>query len=122
VLNINRKKLPYDVLRVSLALVFLYFGWTSIVNPDMWSGYVPEWTKIIAEAEILVRMHGVVEILFGTMLLFGLHVRLVAFILFLDLVHIITLLEFGSVSVRDFGLAGASLALSLMKGGVAVEN
>ncbi len=103
------------ILRVFLGIVFIYFGWTSITTPDMWSGYVPEWTNFLAQAETLVRMHGVVEIGLGLLLVMGIQTRVVALILFFDLVHIITLLEFGSVWMRDLGLAGSLLSLGLMK-------
>lgn len=103
------------ILRVFLGIVFIYFGWTSITTPDMWSGYVPAWTSFIAGAETLVRIHGIVEIALGLLLVMGIQTRIIALILFLDLLHIITLLEFGSVWMRDLGLAGSLLSLGLMK-------
>lgn len=111
----NFSKHSLLILRLSLGIVFIYFGWTSITTPDMWSGYVPYWTSFIAQAEPLVRIHGVVEIGLGLLLVMGIQTRIVALILFFDLLHIITLLEFGSVWMRDLGLAGSLLSLGLMK-------
>ena len=60
-------------------------------------------------------MHGVVEIGLGLLLVMGIQTRIVALVLFFDLLHIITLLEFGSVWMRDLGLVGSLLSLGLMK-------
>jgi uncharacterized membrane protein YphA (DoxX/SURF4 family) len=103
------------VLRLSVGLVFAYFGWTSLLTPEMWSGYVPEWTGAYAAAETLVRFHGALEITLGAALALGVGTRAVALFLCLDLVHIVTLVGWGSVAVRDLGLAGAALAIALAR-------
>jgi uncharacterized membrane protein YphA (DoxX/SURF4 family) len=53
-----------SILRISLGVVFLYFGWTSIVTPQMWTGFVPTWTNIFLPAQTLVQLHGIVEVAF----------------------------------------------------------
>lgn len=102
------------ILRLSIGIVFLYFGWTSLVTPMMWSSYVPEWTTAMIGAETLVRLHGIMEIALGILLVAGIFTRVVALVLFLDLLHILTLLDFGPVWMRDLGLAGAVLSIILM--------
>lgn len=104
-----------DILRIILGLVFIYFGWTSITTPDMWTSYVPTWTNVLGTAVLLVKVHGVVEIVLGLMLVLKIKVRMVAGILFLDLLHILTLLNFGPVWIRDMGLAGSMLSLIFLK-------
>ncbi len=102
------------ILRVFLGIVFLYFGWSSLTSPDTWTSLVPEWTQAIVSAEMLVRAHGVVEIAFALLLILNLGARYIALILFLDLAHLLTLLDFGtSTWMRDFGIAGALLSLAL---------
>jgi uncharacterized membrane protein YphA (DoxX/SURF4 family) len=103
------------VLRIFLGLVFIFFGWTSITAPGSFTSLVPAWTSILGAAETLVRIHGVFEIALGIMLAFGIQARIVAFVLFLDLLHVLTLLKFGPVWIRDFGLAGAMLSAALAK-------
>lgn len=106
---------PYSpaVLRLSVGLVFVYFGWTSVASPDMWAGYVPEWMASLAAAETLVRLHGAVEIALGVALSLGIAPRLIGAALFLDLLHIVSLVGWGPVAARDLGLAGAALAIAL---------
>lgn len=101
------------VLRVTLGLVFIYFGWSSVSNPDMFARLVPGWTAAIAPAATLVRAHGVVEIALGVLLALGVGTRAIAALLCLDLLHIASLLGWGPVAVRDLGLAGAALSLAM---------
>lgn len=105
---------PYSpaVLRLSVGLVFVYFGWTSVASPDMWAGYVPDWMTTFVAAEMLVRLHGVVEIALGVALALGVTPRLIGLVLCLDLLHIVSLVGWGPVAVRDLGLAGAALAIA----------
>lgn len=102
-----------DILRVGLAFAFLWFGWSGVSNTQMWVGLVPEWTEIIASAETLVLLHGVFEIVFGLLLFAGIWTGPVAFILFLNLLHTITLLSWGPIMVRDISLALALLSVAL---------
>ena len=112
-----------SVLRIFLGLVFLYFGWSSVTNPDVWIRLVPEWTNVFASATLLVRIHGVIEIALGILLIMNIGARYVAFVLFLDLLHVLTLLDFlSSTWMRDFGLAGALLSLALARPTNAIQT
>jgi uncharacterized membrane protein YphA (DoxX/SURF4 family) len=99
------------ILRVALGIVFLYFGYTAIFTPNMWVRMVPAWTAFLGEAVTLVRIHGIFELLAGIFLILGIQTRWVALLLFVDLLHILTLLSFGPVWMRDLGLAGSMLSL-----------
>jgi len=101
------------VLRVGLGFVFIWFGFSGLTNPEMWTGLVPAWTGFIASAKTLVLIHGIVEIIGGFLLCTGFRIRLVSAILLLSLLHTLTLLSFGPVFVRDIGLAAALLAVFL---------
>jgi uncharacterized membrane protein YphA (DoxX/SURF4 family) len=109
------EKNSLSILRISLGIVFIYFGWTSIVTPQMWAGFVPAWTHMFLPALTLVQLHGISEVAFGLLLIMGIQTRVVAFFLFFDLLHILTLLDFGPVWMRDLGLTGAMLSLIFSK-------
>lgn len=102
-----------DILRAGLAFVFLWFGWSGVSNPGMWVAIVPSWTSVIATPEILVFLHGIFEIVFGLLLFAGIWTGPVAFILFLNLLHTITLLPWGPIMARDIAIASALLSLAL---------
>jgi uncharacterized membrane protein YphA (DoxX/SURF4 family) len=107
------KKYAPVVLRMGLGFVFMYFGWQSVSNPSMFMGLVPAWTTAIVPASALVFIHGTFEIIAGVLLFSGYFTRLISILLFLDLLHIISLLGWDSISVRDFGLATSMLAVFL---------
>ncbi len=109
----NYSKYAPLVLRIGLGFVFAWFGYSGISNPAMWTGLVPEWTSMFGPAEVLVRIHGAVELIGGLLLIAGLWIRPVAAILFLSLAHTLTVLKFGPVFVRDIGLLMAMLAIFL---------
>ncbi len=103
------------ILRLGLGFVFLWFGYSGMTETAMWTGLVPDWATAIAPAATLIQAHAIVEIIGGLLLIFGIQVRIVAFILLLNLIHTITLLPYGPIMVRDIGLAAA--LLSLVAGG-----
>lgn len=105
----------YDllVMRVLMGLVFLYFGYTGVWKSEMWVDYVPTWTSSIASAITLVKIHGVAEIILGALLILNFRARIVASILFIDLLHIITTLNWGPTMVRDIGLLAPLFAIAV---------
>lgn len=109
------------ILRLGLGFVFMWFGWSGLTNPSMWTGLVPDWTSMIAPAKALVRVHGTVELIGGLLLFAGIQTRLVSGFLFVVLVHTLVLLEPGATMVRDVGLATGLLALTVAKEPMMVE-
>lgn len=101
------------VLRLGLGFVFIWFGLSGLITPEIWVDLVPSWTSAIASAKILVLIHGAIELIGGFLLCSGIKVRWVAAILFLNLAHILILLDFGPIFIRDVGLAMALIAIWL---------
>lgn len=101
------------ILRIGLGFVFIWFGWSGLTNTAMWTGLVPEWLTGIAPAETLVKGHAIFELVFGLLLCAGIWTRWVAILLLLNLIHTITLLNYGPVMIRDIGLAAALLAIAV---------
>ena len=107
------KKYAPAVLRIGIALVFLWFGTQQIINPDMWVGYIPEWLVGIfsLSALKLVYFNGVFEIFFASALLLGYFTRVSALLLALHMLDITYIVGFDAVGVRDFGLSIATIAI-----------
>ncbi len=102
------------VLRVSLSLVFLYFGFQQIYAPDVWVDFIPSFlTGTILTPTNFVILNGILELTLGTFLLIGLYTRISALILSLHLFGITASIGFTPLGVRDFGLAAATLVLFL---------
>lgn len=100
------------ILRISLALVFLYFGIVQLKDPSSWSGFVPEFlTFSFLSANNIVVFNGFMEIVLGTFLIVGLYVRFASMVMALHLFGIAFSIGFSPLGIRDFGLAFATLAL-----------
>lgn len=110
----KNQDLPKVVLRISLALVFLYFGFQQVLSPDNWTSYIPEFlTSVIITANNLVVLNGIVELTLGTFLLIGLYTNLSSLILGLHLLGITLSIGLNAVGVRDFGLTIATFVIFL---------
>ncbi|MSS74151.1 DoxX family protein [Candidatus Pacearchaeota archaeon] len=110
----NSKDFAFVILRVSMALVFLYFGFQQVYSPDSWTSFVPEFMVFSGmTANNLVVFNGFLELIFGLFLIIGLYVRFSALILSLHLFGIAFSLGFNPIGIRDFGIAFATLALSI---------
>jgi len=108
----HSKELGNIILRVSLALVFLYFGFSQVRDPGSWSTFVPDFLKVSGiSGNNVVIFNGILELVLGTFLIVGLYVRFSALILAVHLFGIAFSIGFSPLGVRDFGLAFATLAL-----------
>ena len=110
----NYKEYAPVVLRISISLMILWFGFTSIFNHEFLIGYLPEFFySLEISLQSIMLLNGIFEIIFGTLLIIGLFTRVVAFILFLHILSIMFSLGYNDVAIRDFGLAFATLAVFL---------
>ena len=104
------------VLRVGLATLFLWFGFSQFLDQSAWISWVPEWAMNLTglEAEMIVLLNGGFEIAFGVLLALGLYIRPAAALLGVHLAVIIFDIGLNSVGMRDFAIMMASFALALM--------
>jgi len=105
------KKYAIPAVRISMALVFLWFGISQVTDQSMWTGYIPQRMGMMAGPEMIVSLNGIVEIILGILLLIGVFTRPAALILGLHLLGITLTVGYNSIGVRDFGLAIATLAV-----------
>jgi uncharacterized membrane protein YphA (DoxX/SURF4 family) len=107
----NQQKIGVTMLRLGLAFVFLWFGFSQLSNSAMWTSFVPDWATSIMDAGTLVLLNGVFEVVAGAMLAFGLLTRYVALLLGIHLFVIGGSMGFSAIGVRDIGLSIATLTL-----------
>lgn len=104
------------LLRIGLAVVFLYAALSSLVSPRDWVGYVPDVARLLLPAETVLMILAVFELLLAAWLISGIYVRYAALVAAALLAGVtlsnLTLLP---ISFRDIGLFFAALALALMK-------
>jgi len=110
----KREELAKPVLRIALALVFLYFGFSQVINPDAWVGFVPEnLVPANLTANNLVMANAILELCLGIFMIIGLYTRFSSIILAIHLIGIASSLGFTPLGVRDFGLCVATLVVYL---------
>ena len=117
---IKNKDYSTAIIRISLALVLLWFGIDEIVNPENWFGYFPEsLTSLLPfSLETFFMINGIFEILVGILLLIGFYTRIIAFIVAFHLLSITIAVGYNDIGIRDFGLT--LMAVSLIFSGAGV--
>lgn len=111
----NMRSLSPIILRIGIALVFLWFGTQQLTNAAAWTRLIPEFIISMSglSATTLVHFNGAFEIVFGIALLIGFFTRITSFLLALHLLSITFTVGYGPIGVRDFGLSMATIAIFL---------
>jgi uncharacterized membrane protein YphA (DoxX/SURF4 family) len=103
------------VARLALGLVLLWFGLHELLQPSLWTGYVPVISATSNFALVMVLLHGWVLVLTGAALLLGIAPRLASALSALLLLEIVLSLSVtGGVSdlvARDLGVFGLAVAV-----------
>lgn len=103
------------VLRIGIALVFLWFGMEQLISTQGWTNLIPKAITDITglSASTIVYFNGAFEVVFGLCLLFGYFTRTVALFLAFHMLDIMVVVGYNAVGVRDFGLAIATIKIFL---------
>ena len=98
-------KTSFHILRVGLAITFLWIGVLIFKQPEAWGGYLQPWATGLLPIPIEQAMIGAafLDIVIGIFLLFDSFVWLAAL---LGTIHLIT-----DITVRDIGILAAVIAL-----------
>lgn len=109
------QQLPYHVLRVGLAITFLWIGILIFRNPEAWSGYLQPWAAKLMPIPLTQAMMGtaILDIIIGFLLLINVLTWLVATIGAIHLVIVLFVSGINAITVRDIGLLAGALALAI---------
>jgi len=101
-------------VRIGAALVFIWFGLEQLLSASEWMGWLPNYALSLPMSAItLVELNGTLEAVSGLLLLVGLYTRLTASLLAFHMAHIISVVGYGEIGVRDFGIFMATLSIML---------
>lgn len=107
------------VARVVLGVVLLWFGLHELLQPSLWTGYVPAISSTSQLALGMVLFHGWLLAIAGVALVLGIATRLVAAFSALLLIEIVLSLTLtgglSDIVLRDLGVFG--LAVAVFAGG-----
>lgn len=108
-------RLSYHILRIGLAITFLWIGFLIFMEPEVWGGFLQPWVVELLPVSVKVAMTGtaLLDVLIGVLLLLNFYTWLAAGVGALHLVIVLITSGFNSVTVRDIGLLAASAALAL---------
>jgi hypothetical protein len=105
------------VLRIAIALSFLYPPLAALTDPYSWSGYFPSFLTAILGTNTLLFLHafGIVEVAIALWVLFGKRILIPSILAALMLLAIVgfNLAQF-PILFRDISIALAALALAFM--------
>jgi uncharacterized membrane protein YphA (DoxX/SURF4 family) len=109
----SHKHIGTLVLRLAMAGVYLYFGFSQLFDSVAWTGLVPMWASDMMHVPpaMIVLGNGAFEVVAGALLAAGFWAGPVAVLLAIHLFFIATTFGFSPVGVRDFGLSLATLSL-----------
>ena len=101
--------------RILLGVVFLWFGYHELVQPDGWTQYVPFVSESSSLAVFLVLVHGWVLLVTGAALVAGIAPRAaaaVASVLMLEIVIAVAMTGQSPTALRDIGVLGLAVCLT----------
>lgn len=115
--SLSSERIGFHILRVGLAVLFLWFGFSQLFDGIHWVSWVPEWAVALFHIPpaMIVLANGALEVIGGTLLAFGIWVRPVAILLSIHLAVITIEIGVTAIGVRDFGLTCATLALAFLQ-------
>ena len=104
------------ILRIGLAALFLWFGFSQIFDSVNWVSWVPEWAVNVLHLPpaMIVLLNGAFEIIAGGLLALNIFTRWVALLLALHLLVLVIDIGANAIGVRDFGIMMATFALALL--------
>jgi len=101
--------------RMLLGLVFVWFGWHEVIQPGLWTQYVPVISESSRPATVLVAVHGWVLLALAAALLLGVAPRVsaaIASLLLLEIVISLLVTGFSDTAMRDMGVLGLAVVLT----------
>jgi uncharacterized membrane protein YphA (DoxX/SURF4 family) len=109
------RKIPLHILRVGLAITFIWIGVLIIMQPLAWGGYMQAWVSqlIPFATEPMMLVTGVLDIVIGALLALGVVIPFAAALGALHIAIVLVVSGVTDITVRDIGLLAASLALML---------
>ncbi|MEK7630346.1 MAG: DoxX family membrane protein [Patescibacteria group bacterium] len=101
------------ILRIGLAITFLWIGILILKEPGVWSGYVNPWAIKFLPSSLEHVMTGtaVLDIIIGALLLFDFFTWPAALVGTFHLLLVLAVSGITDITVRDIGLLGGTIAM-----------
>ena len=105
----------FHILRIGLAVTFLWIGVLILRNPEAWGGYMRPWAAGLLPIPIAQAMMGtaILDIIIGIFLLINFLPWLASLVGAIHLAVILIVSGITDITVRDIGLWAGMLALMI---------
>lgn len=104
------------MLRVALAMPFLFVAIDAVMQPEAWVGFIPSFVRNLLPESLVLGAHALLDFTLALWLLFGWKIKYAAFFSALNLAVIIAVnLSALDIIFRDAGLLLAALALGVLQ-------
>ena len=112
----TQQKIAYHILRVTLGITFIWVSVMIFQEPVLWSGFIDPWVEnlIPIELETMMKITAGLDLLIGLLLIADKWTWIVSLIASLHLLTILIGSSIDTITVRDIGLLGAAVALTLL--------
>lgn len=109
------KRASFHILRIGLAVTFLWIGVLILRNPEAWGGYLQSWATELLPIPLAQAMFGtaILDIAIGAFLLINFLPWLAAIVGAVHLAVILIVSGITDITVRDIGLLAGTLALAI---------
>ncbi|MEK9175428.1 MAG: hypothetical protein AAB795_02425 [Patescibacteria group bacterium] len=109
------KKASFNILRVGLAITFLWIGILIFKAPEAWGGYLEPWAVNLLPIPLAQAILGtaILDIAIGILLLTDFFVWGAAIVGSLHLVVVLVVSGITEVTVRDIGILAGMLAIMI---------
>lgn len=107
------RKTSFHILRVGLAITFLWIGILIFKNPEAWGGYLQPWAAGLLPIPLAQAMIGtaILDVAIGALLLIDSFVWLAALVGAVHLIIVLTVSGITEITVRDIAILAGAVAL-----------
>lgn len=107
------KKTSFHILRVGVAITFIWIGVLIFKTPEAWGGYLQPWAAGLLPIPIEQAMIGTatLDIAIGVLLLIDSFVWLAALVGAIHVIIVLTVSGITDITVRDIAIFAAAIAL-----------
>lgn len=108
-------KFSFHILRVGLAITFIWIGVLILKDPESWGGYVQPWVVKLLPFSVTQALlsTAILDIFIGILFLIDWQIWLAGFLGTLHLAVVLTVSGITDITVRDIGLLTATIAIMI---------
>ena len=109
------KRISFHILRVGLAVTFLWIGILILRNPEAWGGYLQPWAAGLLPIPLVQAMMGtaILDIAIGAFLLINFLPWIASLVGAVHIIIILAVSGITDITVRDIGILAGTLALMI---------